>query len=157
MSNDNRSVHEEGPITCVRGIIARCKNGEVQILLMKILDGEFDAQALEAPGGAVEGNENYREALARELEQETGLTENDWSVVQGFVPVDDFIIPDGKCQGRRYRSFFQLLLVPETVVVEVSEEHSGHKWVPYGRVFDEKLSPRSLNGLNKLSPAIETL
>lgn len=72
------------------------------------------------PGGKQEAGETTREALIRELEEETGF-----KILTNFTPVDTFTNDRGNFT---FNTFF--CSVPTEFVPILSDEHCGYCWTP---------------------------
>jgi 8-oxo-dGTP pyrophosphatase MutT (NUDIX family) len=81
-------------------------------------------------GGAQEG-EAILEALARELEEETGIQSSEIEV-RAFCGIDQLDIPrsrDGFTKGKRYYYFHVVRVTGDAITLQ-KEEASDHRWVP---------------------------
>ena len=103
------------PVEVVRARIRRAG----QVLLLKRADGGSLTGRFETPGGKVDAGENHRQALARELHEETGLRLEGEPVLVG---VREIVSPS----GREVTEFSYEVSAAGRVTL--SHEHHGHRW-----------------------------
>lgn len=122
----------------VVGII-RCS--ERGFLLVRRSENESLSGKWEFGGGAVEDNESLKEAVKREMEEETGL---DVEVVDRGDPYFDEYSKGGYLKLHPF-----LLEVDEEDKVELSHEHDRHKWLEIKEIdkFETMGSLKSLKSL----------
>jgi len=102
----------------VVGVVKCQKRG---FLLVRRSEHETFSGIWEFGGGAVENNESLKEAVKREISEETSLTV---SVIDGGDPYFDDYSKGGKLKLHPF-----LLEVDEDDKVELSPEHDRHKWL----------------------------
>lgn len=96
------------------GVVVLDPDGNM-LLLQRSDNGLFDI-----PKGAIEKAETTREAALRELKEETGIK---GKLEEGY---------EFDCRGDKGRriKFYRMVLPALTDDIVVSEEHTGHTWVP---------------------------
>lgn len=105
------------------GVVVLDPQGNM-LLLQRSDNGMFDI-----PKGAIEKGETTREAALRELKEETGI---DGKLEEGY---------EFDCKGDKGRMLkFYRMVVPEvTDDIRISEEHTGHTWIPCRYVTKNKI------------------
>lgn len=103
-------------------VIFRKEKGKIYYLLL-----HYEARHWDLPKGHIEKGEKPEEAAKREVEEETGI--KDIEFTSGFKEtIKYFYKRDG-------RNFFKIVVffLAETKVkkIKISYEHSGFKWLPY--------------------------
>lgn len=88
----------------------------------------------EFPKGGLEGGESEREAAARELEEETGLTPGDYSLVEGFRAEERYYFTRGNGSDRRLiqKQVTYFLAEWHQGEVRISQEASRYTWANLG-------------------------
>lgn len=113
--------------------VFRRENGRRKYLLLHYPSGHFDF-----PKGHVEAGETVAEALARETEEETGIT--DLRIFPDRTDIRYFYTAKGEEREKRIRdgrglSIFKVVHFhpAETgeSAVRISHEHIGYEWLPY--------------------------
>ena len=89
LSDMSDRTPQPDPVEVVRARIRRAG----QVLLVKRADGGSLTGRFETPGGKVDAGENHRQALARELHEETGLRLEGEPVLVG---VREIVSPSGR-------------------------------------------------------------
>lgn len=105
---------------------------EGNILLLRRSE-THPSYALESdiPGGIIERGETYEGGLARELEEEIGVT----------VAPDQFtLIGERKGMGFTKKRLYELHLT-ERPTITISWEHASYEWVP-GTEYESRLESR---------------
>lgn len=90
------------------------------------------------PGGSVEEDETPREAMRREMKEETGLEPE---VVDETEPFERTV--------RRRKHTMHYFLVEVSGEVELNEEHQEHEWIELGEI-DSYETIGDYRGLEKL-------
>ena len=93
------------------------------ILLLQYPQGHWDF-----PKGHVEdGDSNYKSTAARELSEETGISDIDF--VEEFKYRTEY---NFQHKGKRiYKQVFWFIAETETMVVKISNEHLEHLWLDW--------------------------
>lgn len=105
----------------------------------------------ELPSGKVENGEQLREALYREVQEETGLAITD---ILGFLWHFDY----RSGSGRQTRQFNFLVAVHSVESIAVSpEEHCGYRWLALENLQDSKLTPNIVEALSQHQEQIVAL
>lgn len=99
--------------------VVKCR--ERGLLLIRRSENESLSGTWEFGGGAVENNETLKEAVKREMNEETGLTVR---IVDRGDPYFDEYSKGGTLKLHPF-----LLEVSEDDKVELSHEHDRHKWL----------------------------
>lgn len=79
------------------------------------------------PKGHAEGTEAPEQAMRRELQEETGITE--FNLVQGFSEKITYFFKHGNELTKKEVLYFLVSTKQETVTV--SEEHLGYEWCSF--------------------------
>ncbi len=96
------------------------------------------------PKGHVEGNETEKEAAIRELEEETGISEDEVELDKDFRETIDYLYRKrGELSHKRVIFFMG---ETEKEEVSISREHQGYTWLPYEEA-KEKLTFRNAKKL----------
>ena len=104
-------------------VTAVIRNEEGKFLVMKRAEHEVAAAGMYAfPGGKVEDNEAIEEALANEIEEETGLKMKPGKILLKDV---SFVRPD----GQTVKVLAYLCQTETTDNVVISEDFSDYKWI----------------------------
>lgn len=124
------------------------------VLAIIIRDGKFlllrrvrNWKGWEFPKGGIDGDEEEEEALLREIQEETGLTD---VTIRARVPyVIKYNYPGG--HPSEYSGAMQSVFIVDAPAGEVktSEEHDGHKWVSYGEAMKELKHSAQKNALRE--------
>ncbi|CAN5452109.1 hypothetical protein BH24GEM3_BH24GEM3_23560 [soil metagenome] len=87
----------------------------------------------EFPKGGVEGGETEREAAERELREETGLGEEEYSMLDGFREEEQYVFTGGRGGVRRLISKRVVYFLAEahTERVYLSHEATEFRWLDY--------------------------
>lgn len=88
-------------------------------ILFLLRNGEKHQNTWALAGGKVESGETIRQALSRELIEETGLSTTDLKL----IPLELFRSKDNKFE---YHTF--VCLVDEEFIPQLNEEHKGYCW-----------------------------
>lgn len=102
------------------GICAKIVNAQGKTLLIQRSAGDNYEDIWEIPGGGVDPGESLEQALAREVNEETGLT------VEKIIRYIDYFDFHNIETGRSKRKFCFEVLV--SGYPTISHEHSGFKW-----------------------------
>jgi len=98
------------------------ENAGLQFLLLHYSKGHWDF-----PKGHIEGNESAKEAMLRELKEETGIASV--KVIPGFEEhITYFFKQNGETIKKKVIFF---LVESATKEVKLSFEHMGYEWLPY--------------------------
>lgn len=111
----------------VGGVILNSKG---QVLMLKRNKDDFYGGILELPSGNMEYGEQIREALFREIEEETALKVNK---IYSYINAFDYLSGSGK----KARQFNFQVVVDETKNIELTE-HDEYKWVDLEYIDEEK-------------------
>ena len=126
----------------VGGVLRRCIEGNVAILVLKRVARDEYGGLEELPSGGVEPGENLREALAREIREETGLSIN---AAGPFL----FDFTYSSRRGVTVQLNF-LVDAPDDLPVRVNPaEHESFRWLPLAALADSSLSPDIRHGLDR--------
>jgi 8-oxo-dGTP pyrophosphatase MutT (NUDIX family) len=104
-------------------VTAMIRDGDGRYLVLKRGEHEVAYPGMYIfPGGKVEDNETVDEALANEIEEETGL-----KMKPGKILVKDgtFVRPD----GQSVKVFSYLVEVEKTEPVTLSDDHTDYRWL----------------------------
>ncbi len=126
----------------VGGVLRRRIDGDVAILVLKRVASDEYGGLEELPSGGVEPGETLREALAREVWEETGLR------IKAARPfLFDFTYPSRR--GVTLQLNF-LVDVPDDLPVRVDPaEHESFRWLSLTALADSGLSPDIKRGLDR--------
>jgi 8-oxo-dGTP diphosphatase len=118
----------------VGGVLRRRIDGDLTILVLKRVASDEYGGLEELPSGGVEPGETLRDALAREVWEETGLS---FEAPGPFL--FDFTYPSRR--GVTTQLNF-LVDVPSDMPVRVDPaEHESFRWLPLADLADSGLSP----------------
>jgi 8-oxo-dGTP pyrophosphatase MutT (NUDIX family) len=114
------------------GVKALITNERGEVLLLKSVPG-FHEVHWDLPGGRIQERQSAVEALKREIEEETGITEvTDIKFFQGCISnhelTFDNMLPVGLVL-MIYR-----VRIPADSPIRLSEEHTEYEWVSMGEV-----------------------
>jgi len=129
----------------VGGVLRRRIDGDLAILVLKRVASDEYGGLEELPSGGVEPGETLREALAREVWEETGL-----SIGAAGPFLFDFTYPSRR--GVTTQLNF-LVDVPDDLPVRVDPaEHESFRWLPLRDLAASGLSPDVRRGLDLTLP-----
>ncbi|MXZ28993.1 MAG: NUDIX hydrolase [Gammaproteobacteria bacterium] len=133
----------------VVGAIVVCSK---RVLLLTRAEGEFMGGLVELPSGGVEAGESLEQALLRELEEETALS--DGVVVKGYVDHFDYV----SASGKRARQFNFLVESASDDVCLNHKEHADYQWLDISRVpfEDINMSEATRNSITAALKLLET-
>ncbi len=121
-------------------IIFRKQNSENFYLILHYPGGHFDF-----PKGHVEANEEEMETAARELEEETGIT--DVQFIPGYREEMSYkYFRSGKPSNKQVVYF---LAETKTEKITISHEHTGSIWLPYDEAMKKLTFANAQNLLEK--------
>lgn len=103
----------------VCGVIFR---GDDVLLIRRALGDKFRGGFWEVPGGKVEIGENFKQALVREIKEETNLTALD---VQNYVGHVDYKVAESTV-----RLYMFVVKADDSKIKLQEREHQEYKWVP---------------------------
>ena len=118
------------------GIGACLLNGRNEILIMRRTDF---ADSWQMPQGGIKQGEKPRQALAREVLEETGLTVDDYRVVSATewityeLPTENRSSKTGRGQTQRW---FQCLVKDGIEIVPDQDEFNAFQWVKPKEAID---------------------
>jgi 8-oxo-dGTP diphosphatase len=126
----------------VGGVVRRRVEGDLAILVLKRVPGDEYGGLDELPSGGVEPGETLREALAREILEETGLT------IEAAGPfLFDFTYPSRR--GVTVQLNFLVDVAGEPPVRLNPAEHESFRWLPLSALASSGLSPDIKRGLDR--------
>lgn len=96
------------------------------------------------PGGRVETGETLREALLREVREETGVDVE----VDGLIGVAERIVRDDEGDVAFHYVILDYVCSPRTTVVTAGDDASEARWVPVGELADLHLTAGLLEFLS---------
>ena len=120
------------PVHCAVGAIVLDKG---TILLVK-RDREPAKGQWSLPGGRVETGETLREALLREVREETGVDVE----VDGLIGVAERIVRDDEGDVAFHYVILDYVCSPRTTAVKAGDDASEARWVPVGELADMHLT-----------------
>ena len=128
----------------VGGVVRRRVEGDLAILVLKRVAGDEYGGLEELPSGGVEPGETLREALAREILEETGLS------IEAAGPfLFDFIYPSRR--GVTVQLNFLVDVAGEPPVRVNPAEHESFRWLPLTTLANSGLSLNIKRGLDRIS------
>jgi 8-oxo-dGTP diphosphatase len=128
----------------VGGVVRRRAEGGLAILVLKRVAGDEYGGLEELPSGGVEPGETLREALAREILEETGLS------IEAVGPfLFDFIYPSRR--GVTVQLNFLVDVAGESRVRVNPAEHESFRWLPLTTLANSGLSLDIKRGLDRIS------
>jgi 8-oxo-dGTP diphosphatase len=128
----------------VGGVVRRRAEGDLAILVLKRVAGDEYGGLEELPSGGVEPGETLREALAREILEETGLS------IEAVGPfLFDFIYPSRR--GVTVQLNFLVDVAGESRVRVNPAEHESFRWLPLTTLANSGLSLDIKRGLDRIS------
>jgi mutator protein MutT len=102
-------------------VLFKEKEGKRIYLLLHYLSGHWDF-----PKGKIEAGESKKEAVLRELQEETGL---EAEIFEGFEQTLSYVFKQEGKQVQKTVYFFVGRTTSD--VVNLSHEHIGYKWLGY--------------------------
>jgi 8-oxo-dGTP diphosphatase len=133
---------EQATRMAVGAVLRRRIDGDLAILVLKRVARDEYGGLEELPSGGVEPGETLREALVREVWEETGL-----SIKTAGPFLFDFTYPSRR--GVTVQLNF-LVDVPDDLPVRVDPaEHDSFRWLPLTALADPGLSPALRRGLDR--------
>lgn len=89
-------------------------------------------------GGGVDGNETYESALYREIEEETGLTKDSYTILGESTFIHTYDFPKSmqndrsqKYKGQERKQYTLMYSGDKHALVFQKDEIRDHKWVPF--------------------------
>lgn len=117
----------------VGAVIIDRSSGPAKFLLLRRKEGDFMGGIDELPGGKAEGKESLKDALKREVREETSLRIGEITDYLG-----SFQYPDAG--GKMRRQFnFAVSVKPGKLKLSPAE-HDGYNWVAAGDPADSRLT-----------------
>jgi bis(5'-nucleosidyl)-tetraphosphatase len=131
-------------------VIFRKENNEIYYLLLHYESGparnatQSDAGGhWDFPKGKIEKGEKEEETVKREVKEETGI--KDVKIVEGFKEWIKYFYRNtyglNEDEKKKVPWTFKIvnfyLAETETEEVKISFEHTGYKWLPYKRAFEQ--------------------
>ena len=120
------------PVHCAVGAIVLDKGA---LLLVK-RDREPAKGQWSLPGGRVETGETLREALLREVREETGIDVE----VDGLIGVAERIVRDDDGDVAFHYVILDYVCTPRSTTVKAGDDASEARWVPVGELADMHLT-----------------
>ncbi|MFP4001387.1 MAG: bis(5'-nucleosyl)-tetraphosphatase [Candidatus Natronoplasma sp.] len=106
------------------GVVVYREDEPIKYLLLHYPAGHWDF-----PKGHVEEGESMEETALRELREETGITEEEVKLEEGFRETIDYLYKKKGELSHKKVIFF--LGKTDKEKVTISEEHQGYLWAPY--------------------------
>jgi mutator protein MutT len=125
---------------CAVGAIIQDKGA----LLLVRRDREPARGQWSLPGGRVEPGESLREAVAREVREETGIDVE----VGGLVGVAERIVRDDEGEIAFHYVILDYLATPRSTALSHGDDVSDARWVPVGELADLHLTAGLLEFLS---------
>ena len=88
------------------------------------------------PGGRVETGETLREALLREVREETGIDVE----VDGLIGVAERIVRDDEGDVSFHYVILDYVCTPRSTEIKAGDDASEARWVPVGQLADMHLT-----------------
>ncbi len=108
-------------------VIFREENKKILFLLLKYKHREKDEYYYDLPRGHVEKGEEEKDAVLREIKEETGLS--DVRFIEGYKEkFNIFFKRDGKLISK---TIIMFLAETKTKDIKLSHEHYGYNWLPH--------------------------
>ena len=110
------------------GVKAVISDESAHVLLLKAASGHYDAH-WDLPGGRIEDTQTAEEALRRELQEETGITE------VSDIRFNSSCISNHELRIEHLGRIGLVLMaydvrVPSGTAITLSDEHTDYEWVP---------------------------
>lgn len=121
-------------------LVFRIKNGEILYLLLHYPSGHWDF-----PKGHVEKEEKEQETAARELLEETGIS--DVKFIDGFREQVSYKYRRAKKMSNKEVIFF--LGKTSLEHIKLSHEHLDFMWLPFGPAYNKLTFDNAKNLLKK--------
>jgi bis(5'-nucleosidyl)-tetraphosphatase len=113
-------------------VVFHREDGKTKYLLLHY---HFKGDYWDFPRGNIEQGEQPMDAAKREIEEETGLKENDINFLPGFKEsVKWFYSWKGV---RRFKRATYFLAESKKKDVKISEEHVEFKWLPFEQALEQ--------------------
>jgi len=103
-----------------------------KILLLKRSKGKFNPKKWDLPGGTLEKGETLKEALLREIEEETGLEVEMGEIIGTAEFSKESKNFDEEKRGLRYLTYYS-----GDSEIKLSGEHQAHKWLSFDEALEE--------------------
>jgi len=142
-----RREYPEGPIPGVGAVVLRKHDGRFEVLLVR-RRSEPMAGTWSLPGGAIELGETTREACAREVLEETGLTVRTVAEVESF----DIILRDAAGRVQFHYLIVDILCHVISGELRAGEDASEAVWADVHLVLHQchfALTPRACTVIRK--------
>ena len=120
-----------GPVVAVGAIVI----DKGSILLVK-RNREPARGQWSLPGGRVELGETLREALAREVREETGVDVD----VDGLIGTAERVVRDDDGDIAFHYVILDYLCAPKTTAIKAGDDVSDARWAPVGELADMHLT-----------------
>jgi len=130
------------------GFLIYRENDEREFLLLHYPAGHWDY-----PKGHVERGETEIETALRELEEETGITESDIDIIEGFRETIDYFYH--KRYDMSHKQVVYFLGRSRTKDVKISREHQDYIWLKYDKAMDKLTFKNAMNLLEKAQEHLE--
>ncbi|MFW6304192.1 MAG: bis(5'-nucleosyl)-tetraphosphatase [Candidatus Saliniplasma sp.] len=124
------------------GFLIFRKNEQKEFLLLHYPAGHWDY-----PKGHVEKGETEIETALRELEEETGISEKDIEIIEGFRETIDYFYH--KRYDMSHKQVVYFLGKSKTSDVQISREHQDYTWLEYENAMDRLTFKNAKNLLEK--------
>lgn len=134
-------MDEDSFVVAVAAVIVRVEHGEDRVLAMRRALTKDAAPGLwETCSGRVRADEQPRDAIAREVTEETGL-----EVAIGEGPVDAYVM------RRRERPMAVIVYRADWIGGEVvrSDEHDAHGWWTLAEIESSAMPPRLIDAVRR--------
>lgn len=124
------------------GFLIFRKKEQKEFLLLHYPAGHWDY-----PKGHVEEGETEIETALRELEEETGISEKDIEIIEGFRETIDYFYH--KRYDMSHKQVVYFLGKSKTSDVQISREHQDYTWLEYENAMDRLTFKNAKNLLGK--------
>ncbi|MDR3559615.1 MAG: nucleotide exchange factor GrpE [Candidatus Pacebacteria bacterium] len=106
-------------------------NRDNEVLILKrSRNNLYGVGKYDLPGGHIQENESYKDAISREVKEETGLD----VIFEAVIDVVEF--PEGTQQFRDEKRGIRCICLSHFNEVKLSPEHEQFKWLPIEKALD---------------------
>lgn len=132
--------------SCGAIVFKRQKSAPVRHLILHYTAGHWDF-----PKGAQEKNESEEQTAAREIKEETGIT--DMELVKDFKETVKYFYKNG--EETVYKEVVFFLAETNAKEVKISSEHIGYAWASYDKAYEKLTYNNSKELLRKAAKFME--